>query len=213
MRRRRRDEDAALSLDSFLDIVTNVVGVLILVAVVTVLGAGDIGVSAGASALAPPRRTAARVMFELSGDEVFFVDEAAHGERVKAAVTLEHGEKPFGAQAVVNLLEERDIGDALYRVRGEVLPEGLSWIYDLRPGVRGEPGAVIESRSSVFQGKLDELEPGGFVYLVVHDDSFDVLRKARDIARERGIAVGWHPVEGRQSLRLSGAGSLGKRIQ
>ena len=39
--KRRETEDVPFSLDSFLDIVTNVVGVLVLVAIVTVLSAGE----------------------------------------------------------------------------------------------------------------------------------------------------------------------------
>lgn len=213
MSRRSREDTAVLSLDSFLDIVTNVVGVLILVAVVTVLGAGDIGVSAGASALTAPRPSAARLLFECSGDEVFFVDEEGNAERIKNVVQAAQGEAPITGEAVVALLDGRDIGDQLHRVRAELTSEGITWVYSLRPGVRGEAAPHIESPRSSFQRRLDDLPATSFVYFVVHDDSFEVFQKARDIARARGIAVGWHPVEGKRPLRLSGIGSLGKRIQ
>ena len=65
----------------------------------------------------------------------------------------------------------------------------------------------------MFRQRLADLGHDGFAYFVVHDDSFEVFRKARDLARERGVAVGWHPVEGRAPLRLAVNGSLGKRIQ
>ncbi len=51
------------------------------------------------------------------------------------------------------------------------------------------------------------------MYFVVHDDSFELFRRARQIVRSRGIATGWHPVEGHAPLRLTASGSLGRRIQ
>ena len=80
-----------------------------------------------------------------------------------------------------------------------MLPNGLAWVYALRSGARGQ--------------RATDLERGGFAYFVVHDDSFEVFGKARDILRARGVSVGWHPVEGRSPLRLSAIGSLGKRVQ
>lgn len=213
MSRRIREETPVLSLDSFLDIVTNVVGVLILVAVVTVLGASDIGVSAGASALSPPRKSAARVLFECSREQLFLVDEKGNTERVQLAVSLALADKIITAEAVTTYLEDADIGDRTHRVRAQLRPEGLAWIYALRPTARGEPEASLDHRSSTFQRTLDSLEPGGFVYFVVHDDSFAIFRKARDLARARGISIGWHPALGEEPIRLSTIGSLGKRIQ
>jgi hypothetical protein len=71
----------------------------------------------------------------------------------------------------------------------------------------------LDREDSVFRKQLAGLDRGGFAYFVVHDDSFDVFGKARDIARARGVSVGWHPVEGQAPVRLSAIGSLGKRIQ
>ncbi len=47
------------------------------------------------------------------------------------------------------------------------------------------------------------------MYFVVHDDSFEVFRKARDIARSRGVSVGWHPVEGQGPVRSAPSGAWG----
>src|SRR5262249_20295255 len=114
---------------------------------------------------------------------------------------------------LVALLDGEDVGDATYRIRAESIDRGLAWIYTLRSDARGERPADLDRAQSTFQKQLDGLGRGGFAYFVVHDDSFEVFRKARDIARARGISVGWHPVEGQTPLRLSAIGSLGKRIQ
>jgi hypothetical protein len=212
MSRRRRDTETELSLDSFLDIVTNVVGVLILIAVVTVISAGDIALSSGASALTAPKASATRVMFECAGDKLFLVDEAANGERIRDAVHEELGNESVTADRVVAVLAERDIGDVNHRVLAEWDGHNnLTWLYVLRDDARAE--SDVESGDSSFVKTLDALAGHGFVYFVVHDDCFETYREARDLARARGVATGWHPVEGREPLRLNAQGSLGRRIQ
>ena len=99
------------------------------------------------------------------------------------------------------------------RVRAEQLPSGLAWLYALRASAEGETCEALVAPDSLFREKLSALPPGGFVYFVVHDDSFELFRCARDIARERGVEFGWHPVEGKSPLRLSVSGHLGRRVQ
>jgi hypothetical protein len=212
MSRRHGNEEAPFSLDSFLDIVTNVVGVLVLVAMVTVLSAGNISVPSGATAMTAPGPMAARVLFECSGDEIHFVDEEGNGRRVLEELTST-GSKGTSRVELIALLDGRDVGDATYRVRADSLPNGLAWVYTLREGARGERAADLDRTDSVFQQKLAGIERGGFAYFVVHDDAFEVFHEARDRARARGVQVGWHPVEGNAPLRLSAVGSLGRRIQ
>jgi len=212
MSKRRGSEEVLFSLDSFLDIVTNVVGVLVLVAIVSVLSAGNISVPSGATAMTAPRPTAERLLFECSGDEVFFVDEEGNGRRVLDAVRRA-SDNTISRDDLVALLEVRDVGDATHRVRADPLARGLAWVYTLRSDAHGERAADLDRADSAFRKQLAGLERGGFVYFVVHDDSFEIFRKARDIARARGISIGWHPVEGQGPVRLSAVGSLGKRIQ
>lgn len=213
MSKRRHDDAPVLSLDSFLDIVTNVVGVLILVAVVTVLGTGDIGVSAGATALAAPRPTADRALFHCAGGELFFVDEKGNAKRLQSQIGDALREKGLTAEAVTEYLDNHDLGDATHRVRAESGPGGLAWVYRVRPGVHGEDKGRVGQSTSAFQRRLDELPAGGFAYFVVDDDSFEVFRAAREVAAARGIAVGWSPQERGKGLRLGAMGSLGKRVQ
>lgn len=212
MSKRRVNEEPPLTLDAFLDIITNVVGVLVLVAMVTVLSAGNIGVPSGATAMTAPHPSASRLLFECAGDEVFFVDEEGNGGRVLHEVRRS-GEEAISRDALVALLDEKDVGDATHRVRVDGLSRGLAWVYTLRPGARGESAVALDRATSKFQRRLSQIERGGFAYFIVHDDSFEVFRKARDLARARGISIGWHPVEGRGPVRLSSIGSLGKRIQ
>jgi hypothetical protein len=226
MSRRGGSDEILFSLDSFLDIVTNVVGVLVLVAMVTVVSAGNISVPSGATAMTAPQPSAERVLFECAGDEVFFVDEEGNGQRVLSEVRLAGDDwtkvwaptdtpraRPNPRAALAALLAARDVGDATHRVQADALDRGVAWVYTLRPEAHGDYAADLDRADSAFQKRLAGLERGGFAYFVVHDDSFEVFRKARDIARARGVSIGWHPVEGRAPLRISAIGSLGKRIQ
>jgi hypothetical protein len=224
--KRVRDEEAPFSLDSFLDIVTNVVGVLVLVAMVTVLSAGNISVPSGATAMRAPRPSAERLLFECAGEQVFFVDEEENGQRVIEEVKwLTQRSAAPGApsnprsglisrDALVTFLDTTDVGDATHRVRAEGDgSRGIAWVYTLRASARGERAADLDRPGSAFRKRLDGLGHRSFAYFVVHDDSFEIFQKARDIARAYGVSVGWHPVEGRAPVRLSALGSLGKRVQ
>jgi len=213
MKRGRKAGGTAISLDSFLDIVTNVVGVLILIAVVTVLSAGDFAVASGATALEEPRAGAGRIVFELSQDRAYFVDEEGNADRVRRLVREEYSEEEIDADVVAAMLGLNDVGDQNHRVRAEVQPRGLVWTYTLRRSAEGESIERLSELGSTFQRKLGALPPGSFVYFVVHDDSFEAFRHARDLARRRGIATGWHPIEATEPLRFSPGGSLGKRVQ
>jgi len=212
MSKRAVSDEVLFSLDSFLDIVTNVVGVLVLVAMVTVVSAGNITVPSGATAMAAPKPTAERLLFECARGEVFFVDEEGNGRRVVDDVKKGDGPTP-SRDAVAALLEDHDVGDATHRVHADALEHGLAWVYALRPDVHGDRPSDLERADSGFARQLARLPRGGFAYFVVHDDSFEVFAKARDAARARGVSVGWHPVEGRSGVRLSAIGSLGKRTQ
>ncbi len=131
--------------DSFLDIVTKVVGVLVLVAMVTVLSAGNFSVPSGATAMTAPKPSASRLLFECAGDEVFFVDEEGNGRRVLDEVK-QAGAPAISRDDLVALLDDKDVGDPTHRVRADRLARGVAWIYGLRPGAHGERAGRPGSR-------------------------------------------------------------------
>ena len=152
-------------------------------------------------------------MFELKGDSIYLVDEKGNGERVQNEVRRSLSEGDLSADRLASLLVERDIGDRTYRIQAEAQPEGIAWVYTLRDGARGESLAEVQEPDSKFRRMLEGLDSGTFVYFVVHEDSFDIFKKVRELASAKGVAVGWHPVEGSAPLKLSSGGSLGKRVQ
>ena len=164
--------------------------------------------------MSAPPAAAQRVIFHCVDGRLFVVDERGNSERVRELIDDELGDEPDSVFLLEDLLAHSDIGDATYRVRAATSRGfGFEWVYELRYDATGETAAQIGKPGSQFRRVLEALPRRGFAYFVVHDDSFEVFREAREIARNRGVATGWHPVEGKPPLRFSANGSLGKRIQ
>ena len=130
------------------------------------------------------------------------------GEQVIPTGQMISREQPRGHSSASRTSATRPTGCAPSRS-----DRGVAWSYHLRLSAHGEPAADLDRPESAFRRQLARLERGGFAYFVVRDDSFEAFGKAREIARARGISVGWHPVVGPEPVRLSAVGSLGKRIQ
>lgn len=65
---------------------------------------------------------------------------------------------------------------------------------DLRPGVRGETIADIRNPDSIFMREIAKLDPQRYhLTFWVDQNSLDVFRKARELARARHLDSGWFP--------------------
>lgn len=210
-RRRRPTEGAALlSLDSFLDIVTNVVGVLVLVATVTVVQAGHASVPLE-RVLTRGRPAAARALFEIREGRLHLVDEDATAQGLRALAALP--ERPKTREELAAAVEALDLGGAAHRLHAELEPGGgVVWTYAPRPGARGDAIDDVGRPGSVLSRALARLRPGDVAYFVVRDGGFPVFERARAAAASQGLAIGWHPTTDREPVRLSATGAVGRRI-
>lgn len=60
----------------------------------------------------------------------------------------------------------------------------------------GETAEQIRSPASSFAKFLDRIKPDKqYVACLLNDDSFNIFREVRAMARARGIAVGWEPID------------------
>lgn len=215
---RRSRTAATLSLDSFLDIVTNVVGVLILVALVTVLSAADVKVSLGTPVIHEPPKDSQRVLYECRHNQLFRMDEPSLDALVNRTVLAYGAGSAVDIDEVPALFERQDVGDATYRVRARVadgrLEKHVVWIYEPRPSSQGETAAMLRDEGSSFRRHLESLDRRRhFLYFVVREDSFEVFMAARKWARQRGFDTGWHPRKKRAELAFSKGGGLGNQVQ
>lgn len=83
-------------------------------------------------------------------------------------------------------------------------------IYKARKKQKGESVEALEKADSNFQELLSELDPEeDYLAFIVRPDSFPVFREARKIAWEKGFEVGWEPYPNQKPIVF---GSGGRRI-
>ncbi len=190
-----RRHPLSLTHDSFLDVVSNVVGVLVLVAIAVILNAKDVKIDLGAPVVRPPPKATTRVIFECSRERIFRLDDA----------TLRTASQEFASRYVAEqartitpaerqrLFERSDVGNELYRVR---IPDARSpsLSLELRDGAAGEDSLQILEPTSAYRAELAKISPKThWIFFIVRNDSFEMFRGARQIAVEQGFAVGWDP--------------------
>lgn len=208
-----RPDDWSLGLDSFLDIVTNVIGFLVLVALLAAVGSQHMSVSLDPPILRQPPAGTSRVLFECRDSRVVRVDEANINQSIKEQIQQRRPQSgaKITAADVSAILHEADAGDQYYRVRAEVGNDGeLVRIFEPRSSRQGETLEGLDRPSSQFSSLVRGLDPKKkYAFFIVRPDSFEVFRRARKIARDHGLAVGWDPLESNVPMRFSKSGKSG----
>jgi hypothetical protein len=213
MSRRVYQRGVALSLDSFLDIVTNSVGVLILVAVVTVLTAGDISLSLGTPILHPAPTGAERIVFECRRQRVARLPEKEVNQQFERLMKG-GGKEKVDVSDVEYLLGSGSLRDAAFRVKIHVEQGTPFLIYEPRNDVQGETLEEIKNPTSEYQRRIKGADPKTYyLFFIVRDDSFEVFREARRIAATGGLAVGWYPKLLSEPLLFSSGATIGGEVQ
>ena len=188
MRRRHRPRDSSsfLSLDSFMDIVTNVIGALFFVIIYVVLA--SIGATGKVDTLIITPGHTKPIFFECRGNTVLFPDiEGLMDESGKL------GSEVSNSFYTYSLGYSRSTGPvALF----EPVPDSL-----------GETAEEFEKEDSVFHRELAKLDPEKHhVFFVVRNDSFAVFHAARREVIESGLRAGWTPMKTGISLMFSSGG-------
>jgi len=76
-----------------------------------------------------------------------------------------------------------------------------------KEGIAGEAVGDMGKPGSKFRKQLAELDKDKqLLFCLVNDDSFDAFRRAREIAEELGIGVGWTPYDSKDRKIVFGAG-------
>lgn len=208
MRRRRQTNSGAtfLGLDSFLDIVTNVIGAFFFVVIYAVLSA------AGATGkitlpLASVPETS-RVLAECRDETVFFIEADRLIERSNE-VWKEADGLPFDER--VDRLAEAGISSRYYTYEPRLARFGwyrrvVDTLVPL-PGAVGERERELASEWSLFRRRLASYDPESHhIIFLVRTDSFEVFHAARRLAISMGFSVGWEPILAGEPLRFSAAG-------
>ncbi|BAC08736.1 hypothetical protein [Thermosynechococcus vestitus] len=198
------------NLDSFLDVLTNTVGVMIFVCLFASLTAA---VSPALVRTPIARETRKQVyFFECRENRALplEVDQASEAiDRHLRRVT----DNPFAhPRQIQEQLESFRYRTRHYDVRLSLVPQGekpiLQTHFELRDRLGGEFFNTLEKPTSQFRRTLDHLSPAQHsLVFFVRPDSFDCFRAARAIAWRSGFDVGWEPMgEGRPIVFVSGGG-------
>jgi hypothetical protein len=212
MRRRPQRERAAdfPALDSFMDIVTNVMGALFFVVVYAALSS----FSAKGIVFTPKvsEGETERVIFECRGNTVLYPDVDGLIQRSNEEWRRIGSDEPVTGWDRVSRINQRKLGNRFYRYELTVgVYDGRYYGTDLLIPLLdqlGESGAEIElERDSEYGKHLSRLDrTKQHVFFLVRDDSFEVFQTARRIALKRGFGVGWEPWGSSDTLRFSGGG-------
>jgi|GEM_PF-2538592 len=204
--RTRRPERQGLSLDSLMDILTCLVGVMLLVVIFAVLEARGANVRMRMPLVREPPGDAERTILLCQDRGLRLLDFDIAVERLLDDPTVHDGTLDYdGVPALVERANERGFSDDYfsYHLDYREWTDGGWWKSRSYRAVE----VVIEPREK--QHALDELErnPDVFASLadalaarnvwiafLVDSTSLDVFRCAREICVNRGIATGWDPV-------------------
>jgi hypothetical protein len=212
MARRRvsQDDSGFTGLDSFMDIVTNVVGAMFFVVVYASLS------SLGARGLMSTPRAhpveTERTLFECRGNTVCFPDLDGLTEKAMEMILPLYKEGGGLSDPEVERINDARVSNRFYQYRFEwedlgLMYGGVDVFTPLQEGL-GEDGATIEwAQESNYRRKLHELDPARHhVIFLVRSDSFEVFQTARRIAIDEGFEVGWEPLTPDEELRFSSWG-------
>lgn len=205
-RRQARRTGTAGNLDSFLDIMTNTVGVLVFVLLFVTLAAADATVLVR-TPLHQQTSLAAR-MFEVRGDTVYFVDTEAGTAAFLRLVRQLPTANWYNVDIVQRRINNFSANTSNYRVdfTGSFL---YSWglRYRLRSDVSGDVIPDLRDSTSQYRSILAALDADEhYVAFLVRPDGFEAFREARKLAWARGLKVGWEPMEAGRELTFGSGG-------
>jgi hypothetical protein len=189
-RRRIKKGEPELLIVSFCDIVTITTAALFFAMLITVQESVKIPIFRPTPRVKITDKQG--VFFECRTNQLFYIDKAGLDEKVnklmsKPNLKIGHG----GIESFLKDLQSEDLENEYYKVDPNYL---LVMRVALQPrlGVLGETVTDLEDPNSKFRGILSQLvKSNQYIAFLVRDDSFNVFRKARQVADNAGFDTGW----------------------
>ena len=226
-RNRRHINHPAQNLDSFLDILTNTVGVLMFISLFVTLIATEAD-SIVQTPLASESKKVPR-FFEIRENKIAYINDEKVGkeiEQITGNLPACHRPKPpedpdffrsqnyagqisdyrsclrSRAQRITNFQTQTDY----YDVR-MLNASTFSLIYEPIPNKEGESKEELALPESEFLQVLDKLDPKkDYLAFIVRPDSFSGFRVAREQAWAKGFDVGWEPHKSERPIVFGSGG-------
>ncbi|MFQ5646037.1 MAG: hypothetical protein ACE5GM_03825 [bacterium] len=192
---RGKGDEEVLQLDSFLDIITNTIGILVLMCCMTAININDITYIVRTPFI--HHSTKMPVFFECRNNHVSHIDKEDIEAKINMRINeLSKNNDQLTPGKILSLLEGEKIGNEYYHLD---LPKlFLENIFVLIPRA-AEIGATSSDlkkpSSSLNQMAMSLDREKFFAFFLVRPDSFEVYRAARKVFWDNSIEVGWEPLE------------------
>ncbi|AFY89197.1 hypothetical protein Chro_3765 [Chroococcidiopsis thermalis PCC 7203] len=220
------------NLDSFLDILTNTVGVLMFVSLFISLVAVQSATIVRTPLVSKTEKQPH--FFEIRGNKVTYIDTKVAQSHIKELVeSLTVCSKPIPPDSNLSdydffyeqlqeyyrwLQEYQDcitykaqefrtfqVRTSHYNVRLELEP--FSEVYEPIEADVGESSKELKQENSEYKSILKKLSPQtDYLAFIVRPDSFETFRQAREIAWKDKFSVGWEPMKTDAQIRFSSGG-------
>ena len=143
------------------------------------------------------------VFFECRNHEVFYVNKDEFDSQVaKKLSQINPSVRSGDLSRFLKELQREEIGDANYRVDPKHLLVGVMAL-ELKPDAKGENLQQVLSRNDQFQTLLRLLDKkNDYIAFLVRDDSFEVFRTARWVARQLGYQTGWESLREGEPIKF-----------
>lgn len=224
----RRLSSPTQNLDSFLDILTNTVGVLMFIGLFVALVTAEVETIVRTPVVSNTRKSPK--FFEVTDDQIKYLDTDQVSRQLDLYMQgLPQCEKPEVPSNVLPEMYDYYISRAEEYQRCELrrlerlqnystttryyearVAGGSGIAYVPLPEAEGENPRDIQQESSNFREVLQNLNPQtDYLAFLVRPDSFTGFRQARELAWEKGFDVGWEPMEGDRTIVF---GSQGRAV-
>lgn len=212
MRRKRyfASQPPQQNLDSFLDILTNTVGVLMFISLFITL----VAVQSSTIVRTPLAKETNKEanFFEISGNRVIYLDTKSANQQIKEFMgNLPECAKPNYISGWIDsyldelrtyqtcvenqLAELKNFQAQTKNYAVELVDlDSLSWRYNSTSANNGESSTELNQPNSEYRATLSQFEPEkDYLAFLVRPDSFATFRQVREIAWKAGFDVGWEP--------------------
>ncbi|MFH1116293.1 MAG: hypothetical protein V1792_20465 [Pseudomonadota bacterium] len=202
-RRRSRPEAEAASFSSFVDVVCNLIGGLLLIAIISALASKDTVFNVFTPVEDTQQENARSYKFAVTDKGIYPLDQQGAFEKLVA-------EKRKSPDAQVVRARTRFFDWELYPHSGLV----RSKLRDESPPITDRNVHTISLDDYLTDGNGKDSEKYFAYFMVTPDnEAFRLFRMARKALWTQGVRVGWGPVDPREGLVFGGEGGVRLRPQ
>ena len=201
-RARRRSHNTSQNLDSFLDILTNTVGVLMFISLFATLIATGSSPKTSVTIQTPLSSPTEKdsLWFEIQGNKVSYLNlRDVREKEIELTGNLPNCNRSSGEanyqSCQLSLLGRQSnfrVDTDSYRVR--TVDKGVSLLFQPQSEDIGETMTQLTAADSAYKQVLSRYNPSeDYLVFIVRPDSFEAFRAARKVAQDAGYRVGWEP--------------------